>query len=1020
MNKKNTDEIKVKVVIGDFNLGNGKSLGAGLCTAYFDVVCQENSTRTAFSNRRDPDEYVFLNDKLYKFKLASSDGCFKSTKGIGASKWFYPEVTTEGEGYYMVGGNSTPVVGGDEGDAAGLVDGWVMEAHIGKANTSCFPYQGAPDACTANRVCTCAGAPWEKERVVKFEDRTIRKDTKEDVLLCCDTPKKDARDGSIYDEYGKPTTSGKALTYADLKRFDAKDTDKFYKSSCKRDNVVAACQCSSSVRKCAIDVPHPTPTLSLKVPPEYLSSSFWKTGDHIMRLFAFSLKRRGAPNPNCPTLRNYYYKNPPSVNAYDVSQETAGQCMSKAYDCSAGPKYKCDSTLFKCVQDESGTYNLESTCAMTCFDPNVFKDYQASDPVSTSNGGSTATTTAPPPTEYRYECDAVKFQCTLRQSPDDFAIGTPLAGNQYVDGTKCNKACAPQVKYECGGPPSYKCTKSEFGDFESTAACEIDCHASGDAGCEFAGGFCSTDNGAPGICTTMVGPCVEIKSEAESSGFATTTTAATTAPTAATAPPTASNCKRAGQWCRTDTNAEGSCTMAGPTGAQTLECKKDATAVPVSLQVNGALTLSGVAVDTAADKAVVEKGIMDAAGADAGKFSYTVKESTRRRQLLAAASTSIKYTLSFTTEDAAEETRVKMKDTTTKIFAKAVVADIKAMAPAKFNGLQEATVNRVQDSPRSNCESQGKEWFLSMCLDATTCNVYSAGCCPDGVTEMRDAAGSNCKESDKMKCEGKGDTWDDTAKTCSPYDPSACTSAAPFKCADGTCMIAAGDCPMTGGGDTACPTPTPFRCADGGCKVSSADCATTSGGSGTTTGCPAATPYACSDGSSCMMKEEECPGYQAPTSGGGSPGTDTSCPTPTPFKCADGGCKVSSADCTTTSGGSGTTKTCPPSTPYACSDGSCMMKEEECPDYQATGSTTTMTPQEKCDQKGGCWNQAKGSCNTYTTFGCCPGTTVPQNDEWGMNCPPECDAGEKWDESKYRCVASVGAHWSWLNCERLH
>ena len=178
------------------------------------------------------------------------------------------------------------------------------------------------------------------------------------------------------------------------------------------------------------------------------------------------------------------------------------------------------------------------------------------------------------------------------------------------------------------------------------------------------------------------------------------------------------------------------------------------------------------------------------------------------------------------------------------------------------------------------------------------------------------------------------------------------------------------------------------------------------------------TPHRCRDGS-CYMTKEDCPDYRAPTSGG-SPGTDTPCPTPTPYKCADGGCKVSSADCATTSGGSGTTTGCPPSTPYACSDGSCMMKEEECPGHQATGSTTTMTPQEKCDQKGGCWNQAKGSCNTYTTFGCCPGTTVPQNDESGMNCPPECDAGEKWDESKYRCVASVGAHWSWLNCERLH
>ena len=184
------------------------------------------------------------------------------------------------------------------------------------------------------------------------------------------------------------------------------------------------------------------------------------------------------------------------------------------------------------------------------------------------------------------------------------------------------------------------------------------------------------------------------------------------------------------------------------------------------------------------------------------------------------------------------------------------------------------------------------------------------GCCPDGVLAASDRSLSNCQTPEE-RCKSDGRYWNGTPKfECSDKSPKdECESEG--KVWDGTA-----------------------------CKSTD---------SGTTTGCPPATPHKCSDGSSCMMKAEECPGYQAPT-----------------------------------------------------------------------GSTTTMTPKEKCDQKRGCWNQAKGSCNTYTTFGCCPGTTVPQKDEWGMNCPPECEAGEKWDESKYRCVASAGAHWSWLNFERLY
>ena len=142
------NRLEAKVVIGDFSLVTGTSLDAGQCTAFFDVVCQENSTRTAFTNRRDSNELIFLNDKLYKFKLTDSTNCFKATRGPGASKWFPPEMSGDVDqgqhtpcDYYMVGGKLSPIVGGDESKAATQTDGWVMESHIGKASISCFPYQ---------------------------------------------------------------------------------------------------------------------------------------------------------------------------------------------------------------------------------------------------------------------------------------------------------------------------------------------------------------------------------------------------------------------------------------------------------------------------------------------------------------------------------------------------------------------------------------------------------------------------------------------------------------------------------------------------------------------------------------------------------------------------------------------------------------------------------------------------------------------------------------------------------------
>ena len=256
----------------------------------------------------------------------------------------------------------------------------------------------------------------------------------------------------------------------------------------------------------------------------------------------------------------------------------------------------------------SGTYEHESTCATTCFDPTLLQE----------------------PVEYRYQCDEAKFQCELKKSPTDFTSGTPLADSQYINGPACNKQCAPQVKYACGGPKSeYTCSVATWGTFESAASCAMDCHASGDAGCVSTGGYCSTDQGAEGICTTNIGPCVAIGSATPCSSSNCDGNGG------GTKPPTSTSCLKEGKWCRTSAGAEGLCTNTSSVPVS-LECRKDATAVPVALQVNGEVTLTGVAIKTAADKTEVEADILKEAGADSGQFEYTVSgdDSTRRRRQL--------------------------------------------------------------------------------------------------------------------------------------------------------------------------------------------------------------------------------------------------------------------------------------------------------------------------------------------------------------------------------------------------
>ena len=160
--------------------------------------------------------------------------------------------------------------------------------------------------------------------------------------------------------------------------------------------------------------------------------------------------------------------------------------------------------------------------------------------------------------------------------------------------------------------------------------------------------------------------------------------------------------------------------------------------------------------------------------------------------------------------------------------------------------------------------------FIPRCVKtaATGCASSLYGCCPDGVLAASDRSLSNCQTPEE-RCKSDGRYWNGTPKfECSDKSPKdECESEG--KVWDGTA------CKSTDSGTTTgCPPATPHKCSDGSCSTKKEECpgyqAPATGGSpGTGNRCPGTTPYACSDGSSCMMKKEECPGYQAPSTGTG-------------------------------------------------------------------------------------------------------------------------------------------------------
>jgi len=81
---------------------------------------------------------------------------------------------------------------------------------------------------------------------------------------------------------------------------------------------------------------------------------------------------------------------------------------------------------------------------------------------------------------------------------------------------------------------------------------------------------------------------------------------------------------------------------------------------------------------------------------------------------------------------------------------------------------------------------------------------------------------------------------------------TACPSATPIKCPDGSCKTTASQC-LTTSTAKACPAATPIKCADGTCKLTAAECTTT-----TTAQCPVDSPVQCPDGT-CKATATECP-----------------------------------------------------------------------------------------------------------------------------------------------------------------
>lgn len=92
-------------------------------------------------------------------------------------------------------------------------------------------------------------------------------------------------------------------------------------------------------------------------------------------------------------------------------------------------------------------------------------------------------------------------------------------------------------------------------------------------------------------------------------------------------------------------------------------CEKNAESVVATQQVQGELTLEGVAINSPKVKQEFETSIISEAGADSGAFRYIVTGRRRRRHLLAAA-TKVEYVLSFPSDAIATQRRENMKQAT--------------------------------------------------------------------------------------------------------------------------------------------------------------------------------------------------------------------------------------------------------------------------------------------------------------------------------------------------------------------
>ena len=90
-------------------------------------------------------------------------------------------------------------------------------------------------------------------------------------------------------------------------------------------------------------------------------------------------------------------------------------------------------SIFKCVQDATGTYELEWACSSTCYDATVFDGYAtAADSDGTSTTDSSSSSGAA--TEDRFVCSTTTQQCKR----ESFPRTATMKANHYKDGVACN------------------------------------------------------------------------------------------------------------------------------------------------------------------------------------------------------------------------------------------------------------------------------------------------------------------------------------------------------------------------------------------------------------------------------------------------------------------------------------------------------------------------------------------------------------------------------------------------------